>query len=226
MFTHPKDHRAGHWESCFHEVARLALYSHDRDLKSSIRTFRIWKPLATTVVFVCLGVAMMGQVLEVPVSVQVPLMLKATTYDRAFAPKLQKNGVMHVGICYQAQNRVSVKEMEELKLELSKVVTGFKVQVTPIALVDSENFAERAEWASLSIVYITSMRGLDLKALLLQARKHQVLSVGTDAALAAKGVTMGFELVDSRPKFVINRDSAAAEGCDFSSQLLKLATIY
>jgi hypothetical protein len=34
---------------------------------------------------------------------------------------------------------------------------------------------------------------------------------------------MSFELVDSRPKFMINLKSAGAENCDFSSQLLKLA---
>ncbi len=170
--------------------------------------------------------AVHAQSLEVPADVQVPLLLKATSYDRAFASKLKKNGVLHIGICYQSKNRTSVKEMEELKAALSTKVAGFTLQVSLLAIEENENFAHRKEWPGLSAVYITSMRGLDLAALLAQMRQHKVMSVSTDPGLAAKGVTMSFELVGSRPKFVINREGAAAEGCDFSSQLLKLATIY
>jgi YfiR/HmsC-like len=172
----------------------------------------------------CIGAS--AQTLEVPVDVQVPLLLKATTFDRTFATKLQKNGVMQVGIVYQEKNRASVKEMEELQLALTKPAAGFKLQVTLMPLKDGEDLSKRREWADLTAVYITSLRGTDLAALLSQTHNHKVLSVSTDPDLAAKGTTMSFELVGSRPKFVINRAGAAAEGCDFSSQLLKLATIY
>jgi ABC-type uncharacterized transport system substrate-binding protein len=173
-----------------------------------------------------MGQMVCGQSLDVPVEVQVPLFLKATSYDRTFASKLNQNGVLHIAICYQAKNRISVQEMEALKQELSKPSNGFKIQLTIMDIGDGTQIAARKEWESLSAIYITSMRGVDLMALLREARNHKVMSVCTDAGLATKGVSVGFELVDSRPKFVINRDSAASEGCDFSSQLLKLATIY
>jgi hypothetical protein len=167
-----------------------------------------------------------GQSVEVPLDVQVSLFLKATTFDRAFSPKLQKNGVIEVGIAYQEKNRPSVKEMEELKAAFAKPVAGFKIHVTPIPIDDGVDVAGRKEWGALSALYVTSMRGIELAAFLNESRKHQVLSVCTDPALVGKGVSMGFELVGSRPHFVINRDNAIAEGCDFSSQLLKLARIY
>jgi ABC-type uncharacterized transport system substrate-binding protein len=173
-----------------------------------------------------MGEKALGQSLDVPVEVQVPLFLKATSYDRTFASKLQQNGVLHIGICYQAKNRTSVQEMEALKQELSKPSNGFKIQLTIMAIDNGTEISRRKEWESLSAIYITSMRGVDLVALLQEARNHKVMSVCTDAGLATKGVSVGFELVGSRPKFVINRDSAASEGCDFSSQLLKLATVY
>jgi YfiR/HmsC-like len=187
---------------------------------------RYFKFLFLWVVAVGLGTTLYGQTLEVPADVQVSLLLKATTYDRAFASKLKKNEVLHVGICYQEKNRVSVKEMEDLKIALSKPINGFKIHVTPIAINEHEDFARLHEWEGLSVMYITSMRALDLAGLLTQAHKHKVLTVSTDPHLAAKGVSMSFELVGSRPKFVINRNGATSEGCDFSSQLLKLATIY
>ncbi len=187
---------------------------------------RYFKFLFLWVVAVGLGTALYGQTLEVPADVQVSLFLKATTYDRAFASKLKKNEVLQIGICYQEKNRASVKEMEDLELALSKPVNGFKIHVTRIAINEHEDFARLHEWTGLSVMYITSMRALDLPSLLTQAHKHKVLTVSTDPHLTIKGVSMSFELVGSRPKFVINRNGATAEGCDFSSQLLKLATIH
>ncbi len=167
-----------------------------------------------------------SQIIEVPIDLQVPLFLKATTYDRNFPAKLQKNGVLQVGICYQERNRISIQEMEALEAELSKKVSGFTIQLTMILVTETETFERRKEWQELTALYITSMRGIKLDKLLAQTQKHQVISVCTDQNLVGKGVTMGFEVVGSRPRFVINRDNAIAEGCDFSAQLLNLATIH
>lgn len=184
------------------------------------------KCLLLLVVTLCMALKMEAQALEVPVDVQVPMLLKATTFDRTFTSKLQKNSVIHVGICYQDKYRTSLKEMEELQAALTKPIAGFQVKVSLLTMGEDEDLSQRKEWGGLSVIYITSMRGLDLASLLEQARNHKVLTVATDPKLAPKGVSMSFELVGSRPKFVINRSAAAAEGCDFSSQLLKLATIY
>jgi len=167
-----------------------------------------------------------GQMIDVPIDMQVPLVLKATSFDRTFPTKLQKNGVLRVGICYQFDHRPSVQEMEAVKGALEKPAAGFKIEIVLLGFVDDEKLEERKEWATLSAIYITTMRGLDLQALLAQARKHQVMSIATNPNLVKKGASMSFELVGQRAKFVINRGSAIAEGCDFSSQLLKLATIY
>ncbi len=166
------------------------------------------------------------QVLEVPIDVQVPLFLKATSYDRTFPSKLQKNGVLQIGVCYQDDYRVSVNELEALKEAFSKPVAGFKIQLVPMPIADKESLEGRKEWGTLTAVYITSMRGLNLNSLLEQTRKEKVMSVSTDPKLSSKGVSMSFSLVGSRPKFVIHRQNSIDEGCEFSSQLLKLATVY
>jgi hypothetical protein len=171
------------------------------------------------------GQTVLAQSLEVPIDLQVSLFLKATTYDRTFASKLQKNDVLQVGICYQPDLRTTVAEMEALKAALETPVAGFKVRITLIEFADDEDIAARKEWPTLSAIYITSMRGLDHKTLLAQAQRHQVLTATTNPALVAKGVSIGFELVGGRPKFVINRKATIDEGCEFSSQLLKLARV-
>ncbi len=170
--------------------------------------------------------SVIGQMIDVPISLQVPLVLKATSFDRTFPSKLQKNGVLRVGICYQFEHRPSVQEMEALQEAFEKPAPGFKVEIVLMGFADDEKLEERKEWPSLSAIYITTMRGFDLQALLAQARKHQIMSIATNPNLVRKGTTMSFELMGQRAKFVINRNSSIAEGCDFSSQLLKLATIY
>jgi YfiR/HmsC-like len=171
------------------------------------------------------GHVVFAQSVEVPIDVQVPLFLKATTYDRTFPTKLQKNDVLQVGICYQPDLRTTVAEMEALKAAFETPMTGFKIRITLINFAEDEDIAAIKAWPTLSAIYITSMRGLDLKTLLEQAQRHQVLTVATDPAIVAKGTAIGFELVGGRPKFVINRKATIDEGCEFSSQLLKLARV-
>jgi hypothetical protein len=185
---------------------------------------RIWLGV---IGFVWLGFGkLLSQDLDVPIDLQVPLMLKATTYDRNFASKNQVQGVVQIGICYQSKFRKSLIEMEALKEQFSKPVAGFKIQIVLMDLAEGQDLGKRKEWAQLSIVYLTSMRGIDLDAIRTQTNGYDILSVCTDPAWVQKGITIGFELLGGRPHFVINRKNAVEEGCDFSSQLLKLATIY
>jgi hypothetical protein len=176
-------------------------------------------------VLLCFGVVS-AQELQVPISTQVPLMLKATRYDRNFGTKQGSDGTVTVGICYQAKYPPSVSEMASLQEQFTKGISGFRLKVVMVAVTEMENLSRRKEWADLSIVYLTTMEGIDLEKLLAVTRAHGVMSVCTQPANVEKGVTMGFDKIGGRAHFVINRGSSKLEGCDFSSQLLKLATVY
>ncbi len=180
--------------------------------------------------FLILGVLgctrLKAQDVLVPIDVQVPLMLKATGYDRNFGMKKASDGTVTVGICYQPKFRQSAMEMEKLTEHLGKQVVGFKLKMIPIAITETADLGALKEWSQLSVLYITTLRGVEMAELLKQAQQHGVLTVCTDPVNVQKGVSMGFDLQGGRPHFLINRESSIKEGCDFSSQLLKLATVY
>jgi hypothetical protein len=57
------------------------------------------------------------------------------------------------------------------------------------------------------------------------ARKWRVLSAGSDESYASAGVTLAVATDGPKSKLVINLPSSAAEGIQFSYQVLKLATV-
>ncbi len=185
-----------------------------------------WIRLGFLVLGLGFGARVQAQELLVPIDLQVPLMLKATGYDRNFGLKKASDGTITIGICYQPKFRQSVSEMEGIKAQLGKEVAGFKIKVVLVSITETEDLASMKEWSSLSILYMTSLRGIEVATLLAQARQHSVMTVCTDPANVQRGVAMGFDIQGGRPHFIINRESSIKEGCDFSSQLLKLATIY
>lgn len=161
------------------------------------------------------------QTYEVPANVQVSLVMKATPYCRALPEKLQ-GGAFVVGILYQEKNRASYLSMESLRDEFKKLNSTTKVELKFLKLGENGRPAADA-WTGLSAIFLTPMRSADLPYILGQTAAKDIWSIAVDPADCRRGATMSFELVDSRPKFMINLKSASAENCDFSSQLLKLA---
>lgn len=170
--------------------------------------------------------ALPAQSSGVPLDVQVALLIKATSYDRNIAQKRQADGYLHIGICYQDKLRASALEMEGLAAELRKQELTAKIKIHPLQLYEGQDLANHADLPGLSVLWLTNMRGLDIAKVAGLTRKRGILSVATVPDWVQKGISMGFDLQGGRPHFLIHRSASLAEGCDFSSQLLKLATVY
>ena len=172
------------------------------------------------------GGTVLGQNPEINIDVQVPLLLKATTYDRGFFDKVGERDAIFVGICYEPGYRRSVNEKEALEAAFKDEGSHVPTKLFFIPL-DPEEGSERPPiWEELAIVYITSLKEHEVDEVIEHTRKHDVMSVATVPEYVEDGVTMSFGKVGNRPKFMINQGGAKAEGCDFSSQILKLAIIF
>lgn len=168
-----------------------------------------------------------AQFSKVPVNLQAALMLKATKYDRAFEKKISSpENKLYIGIAYQQKFRKSILNKEEFELELEKIGFSAKIEIVELVIDQDGNLISDENIDKIGIIYITPMRGIQIKKILDLSKDHQILTVTGILDYADAGVTMSFDLVKDRPKFVINRISAADEGCDFSSQLLKLAIVH
>lgn len=167
----------------------------------------------------------MAQSTAVPIDVQVALLIKATAYDRNIDSKRQPDGYLHIGVCYQDKLRSSAQEMEGLVTELKKQEATAKIKVHRVLLTEGQSLADHPDLPGLSIIWLTNMRGLAVEEVTTVTRKMHLLSVSTVPTWVQK-ISMGFDLQGGRPHFLIHRAASFEEGCAFSSQLLKLATVY
>jgi hypothetical protein len=176
--------------------------------------------------FLCFsGGQVNAQATEVPIDVQVSLMLKALTYSKNLPDKLQ-DGKLIVGICYQENYRRSYLQMEALSEAFSNAESSWPIQVVKIPLGENGRPVKVSDMTELSCIYITGLRALNPDALLSQTRSLHIISLSTEPEAAQRLVTMSFQLIGSRPKFGIHLAHASEERCEFSSQLLKLALVY
>lgn len=192
----------------------------------AIKTPRPRWPLATLLVVLCLPFSLLrAQSMDVPISLQVPLAVKALSYAKTLPAKLIQ-GKLVVGIVYQEKFRRSYTQMEELIEAFAGEKPSFPIQTVRIAVGDDGMPLQPVQWKNLSCVYFTTLRAATPAPVLRSTRPLKLISFSADPGATSTHVTMGFELVGGRAKIAINRAFSEQEQCEFSSQLLKLAVIY
>ena len=173
---------------------------------------------------------LVAQSVEVPISKQYPLLLKSIAFDRSFSSKLEDNKNVVIGIVYQEKSRRSVREKDALVKEILDLEnadhTKYPVTYRLIAIDEGLTEDVRIQIQSSSIMYATSLRGADIDELGEITRANNVLSVTMVPEDCRTGLTMSFVSSGSRAKLLIHLRAARAEGCNFSSQLLKIANTF
>lgn len=171
-----------------------------------------------------------GQAVEVAIEKQYPLLLKSISFDRNFSDKLEDNKRVVIGIVYQEKFRRSVREKETLIKEILDLENAdhTKYPVTYRLIPVDEGLSEdvRIQIQSSSIMYATSLKGVDIDELGDITRANNVMSVAMVPEDCRAGLTMSFVQSGSRARLLIHLRAARAEGCNFSSQLLKIANTF
>lgn len=185
--------------------------------------------LVLLLIFSNLG-GLYAQSVEVPIPEQVPLLLKSLSFDRNFDQKLENNKTIVIGIVYQQKTRRSVNQKNDLveailKTENQQLIRyGLTYRLIPVDEGLSEDV--RIQIQSCSIMYTTSLKGIEVDGLGEISRSNNVLSVAVAADDCRNSLSMSFVEVKSRAKLLIHLRAARAEGCNFSSQLLKIAKTF
>lgn len=167
-----------------------------------------------------------AQEMALPTSVQYPLFLKILTFDRNL--KTQRKDGINIGILYQGNFRLSVDVQDEI-LALAddsayQTIDGLPVHCIPVDLdritLDDAHFP-----SEVNVLYIAPLRAIDVREIAqFSQKKHLPLLTGV-SAYVEEGVAVGLDTKQDRPLILVNLQAAKEEGCDFSSQLLKLSKI-
>lgn len=171
-----------------------------------------------------------AQSVSVPVEKQFPLLMKSIGFDRNFGEKVENNKTIVIGIVYQEKTRKSSNFKDQLiraVLDLENQDLS-KYDITYRLIPIDEGLTEdvRIKIQSSSIMYVTPLRGVDVEDLGEISRANNVLSVAMVPDDCRAGLSMSFEQTGPRPKLLIHLRAARAEGCNFSSQLLKIANTF
>lgn len=183
-------------------------------------------PVLLAALAACLPTSAGAQDMDVPVSVQVPLFHKILTFDRRLSGQPGREIV--IAILYQRGYRVSSLVCEEIEAAargLDPTVAGRPVRWLPLELGEARDLTGELDRMAADVLYVTPLRGAGLAEITAAARSRQTLTLTGVGRYVEEGLSVGIGLERDRPQIRINLETARAEGADFTSQLLKLATL-
>lgn len=166
-----------------------------------------------------------AQELTVPISVQVELLARVLWYERSLqASREDRLGVL---ILVRARNNESLRAAAQLEAQLARAkLLGGKTLSYQRLMYETPEQVKKALLAQRGyLIYVTP--GLEdvLGALAGSLKGTSVLTVSTQGGAVQQGTVLGFELVSSKSRIVVNLSRARAQNMDFSAQLLRIAQV-
>jgi hypothetical protein len=174
----------------------------------------------------CASRSGMAQVSSVPAEIQAELLAKLEGYDRGFAARAGDSA--RVLLVVKPGSTKSETSAEEMRSALARIdrIGGLPHQETIVPYPGAQALAQRCRAEKIAIVYFTPAFDDDVDALRVALADDSVLSLGAVSGYVPKGIVLGFELESGKPKIFINLDQAKRQGVNFSSDVLRLMTVY
>ena len=167
------------------------------------------------------------QDLDVPMNIQLPLLLKVLSADRNLRERA--GAELMIGVIYQQRYRASVNTMEAiLEVGGQSALSPFPDQPLRLVAIPVDNAGVIDSLLAaheVDVCYLAPLRATGLAPILSATRARRIVTCTGVPEYIESGVAIGFDAKGGKPQIVINIEAAKAEGIDFSSQLLKLARI-
>lgn len=167
-----------------------------------------------------------SQGMDVPATIQIPILLKVLTYDRQL--RLRAPETVVLAVAFQSGNRTSSLARDEVMKALA--VAREQLKELPFRVItidlDKESLPEFLAMMGVNVLYVAPLRGVDIRKLASTTRAARVTSITGVARYVELGLGAGLADQGGRPKILINLDACRLEGADFAAELLKLARIY
>ncbi len=183
--------------------------------------------LAALLLMVVCSVVLPQEEILVPMRVQVPILMKILTFNRAM--KFEQGSQLTIGILYQRGLRKS-SDMKDEFIQIIKDGSTFKlngitVRGIPIDLEEENDIEKYCLTNKVDVIYVTSIRSFSLESIITLSRKNHILSMTGIPEYVEEGISVGIGIRGEKPEILINRNAAIAEGAEFTAQLLNLSKI-
>ncbi len=175
----------------------------------------------------CLLLAAVGagaDEVTVPVNLQVELLGRIVRYERTFAAEATPIALLVVSRT-NAPECVRVSSQLTAELRRAGRIGGRVITVSAAAYTTPAALRAQVGSSHARLVYLGAGLGRDVPAIATALGGAGVITVAAVGADVDRGAVVGFELVSSRPRIVVNLAAARAQRLQFNAQFLRLARI-
>jgi hypothetical protein len=162
----------------------------------------------------------------VPVGLEVQLLAKVASYDKHMAERAGDR--LHIPILTKAGNPDSVRAAAQMQTELGGMgpIDGRAHDEIVFPYGGGKGLAEACRSKRAAIVLVTPGFADDVGTIRQALDGVDVLSASAIADYVPKGVVLGFDLVEGKPKLLVNLSQAKRQKVDLASEVLKLMRVY
>jgi hypothetical protein len=173
------------------------------------------------------GPLLSAQEIKVPVDIQFDLLTKILMFDRNLKARAGEDIV--VGLAFQSLYRESLIVKDEFLSAAEKArdlrIEGLPVRFMAIELKSGLSLGDLLAANKIDVLYVAPLRAYSIADIAAATRARKIMTMTGVAEYVRESLAVGIDSVGGKPKILVNLNGARAEGCDFSSQLLSLATV-
>ena len=170
------------------------------------------------------AVAATADEVTVPVNLQIELLGRIVRYERTYASEATPIAVLVVSRT-NAPECVRVSSQLTAELRRAGRIGGRALTVSTAAYTTPAALRAQVGTSHARLVYLGAGLGRDVPAIATALAGAGVITVAAVGADVDRGAVVGFELVSSRPRIVVNLAAARAQRLQFNAQFLRLARI-
>jgi hypothetical protein len=171
------------------------------------------------------GATVDAQEMSVPLDIQVQLMVRVFSFDRAMAERV-KDGLT-VGILYQERYRTSANTADEVEdlLRQTDWLPGGRPDVVRIRWEGRADAERQMREHRVRILYIAPLRSVDIPAIGEVCAALRIPAFTGVPDFVDEGISLGVTRRGGKAAILVNLPSARRAGADLSSQLLHIAEV-
>lgn len=167
----------------------------------------------------------LAQAIMVPAPLQAEVLAKLVSYDRNFASRAGQTARVLLVTKHTTRSALSAAAMKSALGQL-ETIGGLPHQETIVRYEGAAALAKLCREQHAAILYITPDFEMEISAIRVALTGVDVLSVSAVPDYIPKGIVLGFELVSSKPKLVLNLSQAKQQNVDFKANVLRLMRVY
>lgn len=171
------------------------------------------------------AVTVAAQEMNIPLEVQVEVMVRVFSFDRAMDGRLRSG--LTVGILYQERYRTSVSTadgVEDLLSQAEWASTG-TARIVRIPWEGRAAAEQMMRDKNVRILYVAPLRSVDLRSVCDMCAALQVPAFTGVPEYVTDGIPLGVARRGGRAAILVNLPAARRTGIDLSSRVLHIAEV-